>query len=59
MLCLTQLVMFMVFQIGVANREDAKCPLVGKFCNINSHNQVKSCYSCPLFPYWLVLILID
>lgn len=41
MLCLTQLVMFMAFQTGVANREDAKCPQVGKFCNIDSYNQVK------------------
>uniref|UniRef100_A0AAX7U9S5 DNA polymerase epsilon subunit 3 n=1 Tax=Astatotilapia calliptera TaxID=8154 RepID=A0AAX7U9S5_ASTCA len=35
MLCLTQLVMFMAFQTGVANREDAKCPQLPDGVNVS------------------------
>lgn len=32
------------FVVPVANREVVDCPLVGKQCNIKTHNTIKGCF---------------
>lgn len=43
-LCSDQLVVvFVVVQRHIANREDAKRPLMDELCNIITHNKVEGC----------------
>lgn len=34
----------LIFVVPVANREVVDCPLVGKQCNIKTHNTIKGCF---------------